>query len=190
MQMANNVGTLIGKFGVFRDEAALRAFVKDPDVLAAVDRLKRLYAAELDPLAQQAGLDITTKPTAGGLFPGAFINLFVPKEGGLPSRTTVKTRPVAELPTPGAPGPSAGTPRLTATMKKRSRFGLQRTGAAEAYGVDFHDMVANAFGGFTEIARKNEFDQALIKAGLAKIQQEYPGQGWTHFPYEKRQDQL
>lgn len=187
LELAANVGTTVGKFGLFRDEAALQVFIKQPDVLAAVDRLKQLYAANLDPLATQAGLDITKKPQGGGLFPGAFINLFVPQEGGLPSRTTVKTRPVGEIPEAGPHGPSSGVPRLTATMKKRSRFGLQRTGASEIYGVDFHDMVANAFGGFTEIARKNEFDKALVDAGLAKIQQESPGQGWTHFPYEKKQ---
>jgi hypothetical protein len=168
--MANNVTTMVGQKGVFKDEAALRAFTNHPEVQAAVDNLARLYEQRIDPLAEQAGLDPTQKPEVGDLFPNqkGFINLFVPQEGGVPSTRTVSgVNPIA-------------------TMKRGTKFQRQRTGASDKYGVNFHDMVSNAYSGFLEVARKNEFDKSLVDSGLAVIQDERPGPDFTFFPYERR----
>lgn len=167
--MADRVTTMVGERGVFRTEAELQAFVREPEVQAAVDRLDALYKERIDPLAEQAGLDPSQKPEVGDLFPNqkGFINLFVPKEGGVPSaRTMSGVNPIA-------------------TMKRGTKFQRQRTGASDRYGVNFHDMVANSYAGFLEVARKNEFDKSLVDAGLAVIGDEKPGPGFTFFPYER-----
>lgn len=165
--LADAVTTLVGKSGVFKTEADLQAFVRRPEVQFIVAKSDDLYAQRLDPLAASAGLDITRKPQTGDLFPNGFINLFIPEEGGVPSTRTVSgVNPVA-------------------TMKRGTKFQLRRTGASDKYGVNYHDMVANAYSGFLEVARKNEFDAALVKSGLAVISDTKPGPGYTFFPYER-----
>lgn len=168
-EMANNVKTLVGR-APFRTEADLLAFVNRPEVREAVNRLDALYAQEIDPLAASAGLDVQNKPQVGALFDNGFINLFVPKEGGVPANKIAVGRTVANP---------------AATMKKGTKFQRQRTGSSERYGINFHDMVANAYSGFLEVARKNDFDKALVDGGLAVIGKESPGPDWTSFPYEK-----
>lgn len=166
---ADAVKTVVGPNSPIKTEAELLAFTSEPEVQAAVERHNQLYASKIDPLAEEAGLDTSAKPTGGGLFPkGAFVNLFVPQEGGVLSRRTT------------------GTVNPIATMKRGSRFSLRRSGASEKYGVNYHDMIANAFGGFAEVARKNEFDKALVDAGLAVIGKDRPGDNFTFFPYERR----
>jgi hypothetical protein len=175
--MAAEVKTMVGRFGLFRDEAALQAYVHQPEVMEAARRHSVEQAARLDPIYQDA-IDkgnLPPKPEVGSLFPGqVFANLFVPRDGGVPSRRTI----------------SVGSPKLTATFKGKTRFSLARTGASDRYGINYHDMIANSYAGMLEIANKNVFDQALRDSGLAVL--DTPGQqieiGGTRavpFPYKR-----
>lgn len=171
LEAAGKVVTLVGEKGVFKTEEQLQSFVNQPQVQAAAQRFKAIYESEIDPLARSVGLDPANKPPVGDLFPGVFINLFVPKEGGLVKSRTTTT--------------SYGAPTLLATGKKGSKFKLQRTSAGKGYGIDFRDMVENVYEGLLPQARKNEFDKALEDADLAHVSEEKPEGNWVAFPHEK-----
>jgi hypothetical protein len=160
---ASKVKTVIGS--AFKTEGELADFVTRPDVLEAARRIREQYKNEIDPLAAQTGLDPAAKPATGGLFgEPLFFNLFGLQEGAIPEwfKPTGKNSLQILGSTPG--------------MTRGTRFAKTRTGTAQGYGTNFHDMVQNAYRGFLEAARKNEFDQKLQAAGLAST---FERPGWT-----------
>jgi hypothetical protein len=150
---AANVRTIVGsKNSPFKTEADFQAYLKQPDVVEAINRHKAHWNDTIEPMFKQA-MDIDPSETlpGRGAQTEARINLYVPPED-VPARDFV----------------SFG-PNLTATFKRKSPFGRQARGTAETYGLNYRDIVNNTFARQLEIANKNEFDKALVRAGDAEI---------------------
>ena len=93
-----------------------------------------------------------------GLQTGARINLRAVREDEHPA-SSVQTTPQGNL---------------LGTLRRKSPFGIQATGAADAYHTDLYDLMENTFGRQDEIANKNAFEKALVDSGNAVIAR--PGQ--------------
>lgn len=148
--------TMVGEGAPFKSEADFQKFVERPDVREAVDRAMAERAQHIDPLAEQMGIDITKPPPSGGVFgKPIFFNLFPIKEGAIPDwfRPTGQNSVKVLGSTPG--------------MKRGVKFAKQRTGTAEGYAINFHDMVQNAVRGFLPAATWTKFEAKLRDAGLA-----------------------
>jgi hypothetical protein len=159
--LANNVGTLVGgKGSPFRTEGEYQVFLSDPAFREAVERHNDQWKDVIGPQYKLAmSMDPSIQLPTRGLQTGARINL----------------KPILEGSEEVKAVPSVGRgPQLTATFKRKSPFGRRATGGGEKYEIDYHELIANTFAKQSEIAKKNAFDNALVKAGLAVI--DAPGQ--------------
>lgn len=174
---ANGVNTIIGgKGSPFKTEADYQAFLDDPQTQLAIERHKALWDDIIAPQYRHAmSLDPDEKLPERGLQTGARINL-----NNLRESDAVKDKVF-----------TVGRGNLLGTLKKKSIFGRQATGTGEGYGMNYTDIMRNTFGKQLEVANKNHFEDAMVDAGLAKIEQ--PGQPVTingreakAFPYKRQ----
>jgi hypothetical protein len=151
---ANKVVSIIGSKGSpFSTEADYRAFLSDPATQAAIAKHKALWENSIDPMYRNAQmLDPTTPLATRGQDTAARINLY--------NDVDAKGKDVVS-------GTGAGN--LTATLRRKSPFGIRATGSGQSYNINYHDMMANTFGRQLEIANKNAFEQRLVESGNAKI---------------------
>jgi hypothetical protein len=159
-ESAAAVQTIIGKKGSpFKDERAYQDFLSDPRFQKVVERYKDMWKATVEPQYKSAmSIEPDVELPSRGLQTSARVNLRAVREGETP-RNVVRTT---------AQG------NLLGTLRKKSPFGVQATGAADAYHTDLNDLMENTFGKQDEIANKNAFEKALVDSGNAIIDK--PGQ--------------
>lgn len=154
------VQSIIGKKGSpFKTEADYQAFLADSRFKEVVERYKSLWSSAVEPQYKSAmGIDPEIELPSRGLQTGARINLRAMIEGE------------------GNKGPiyTVSQGNLLGTLRRKSPFGVQATGAAEAYHADLNDLMENTFGRQDEIANKNAFEKALVESKNAVIAE--PGQ--------------
>ena len=154
---AAQVKTLIGgPKSPFKTEAEYQAFLNEPAVKTAIERHKALWDQVIEPMYRKAmQIDDSVELPSRGLQTGARVNLFSPKdEPGAPQRNMVQ---------------GVGQGNLTGTMRRKSPFGQQATGAGRTYNTNYHDMMANTYGRQLEVANKNAFENQLVDSGHAVI---------------------
>src|SRR5262249_36841446 len=66
-------------------------------------------------------------------------------------------------------GAVTGQGNLTATYRRKSPFGVEALGTADAYDTNYPDIMSNTYYKQLVIANKNKFDKMLVKNGLALI---------------------
>lgn len=159
-EKAQSVQTLIGKKGSpFKTEEQYQAFLKRPEVQEAMKRHQDLWSAAVEPQYKTAmGIEPDVELPSRGKQTGARINLRAVQEGDT-ARDAVRT---------------VGSGNLLGTLRRKSPFGVQATGAADAYHVNYYDLMENTFGKQDEIANKRAFEDELVKTGNAVIAD--PGQ--------------
>ena len=176
---AAQVKTLIGgPKSPFQSEAEYQAYLNEPAVKTAIERHKSLWDQVIGPMYRKAmQIDDSVELPSRGLQTGARVNLFSPKdEPGAPQRNMVQ---------------GVGQGNLTGTMRRKSPFGQQATGAGRTYNTNYHDMMANTYGRQLEVANKNAFENQLVDSGHAVIANvgERPtlpdGEETTSFPLKR-----
>jgi hypothetical protein len=178
-EKAAQVKTLIGgPKSPFKTEAEYQAYLNEPAVKTAIARHIALWDQVIGPMYRKAmQIDDSVELPGRGLQTGARVNLFSPKdEPGAPQRNMVQ---------------GIGQGNLTGTMRRRSPFGQQATGAGRTYNTNYHDMMANTYGRQLEVANKNAFENQLVDSGHAVIANvgERPtlpdGEETTSFPLKR-----
>lgn len=176
---ADAVGTTIGgKNSPFKTEEEYQAFIKDPTTQSAIDRHRSAWQETVDPMYKNAmSIDPDEELPSRGKQTGARVNLSAIQEGD----------------TGGNRVTTVGQGNLLGTLKKKSPFGRQATGAGQ-YNTNYFDMMANTFGRQAEIAGKNAFEKQLVDSGNAVIDK--PGQaskimlpdeeGVKEFPFKRQ----
>lgn len=159
-ERADNAFTFIGEKKPFASEAQYQQFLADPNVKEAIRRHIDNWNAVIEPQYREAmQIDPELELPTRGKQTGARVNLAAIREGE-----------------PVPPGTVSSAPRggILNTLRKKSPFGRQATGAGESYAATYNDIIANTFHKQTEIANKNAFDEGLVQHGLAVIDD--PGQ--------------
>lgn len=174
---AADVKTTIGAKGSpFKSESDYQDFLNDPATKEALQRHKAMWDAVIDPMYRNAmSIDPDTELPERGLQTGARINLHSIMEGE----------------TPGDKITTVGQGNLLGTMRRKSIFGRQATGAGETYGSNYFGIMENTFAKQLEIANKNAFEDALVEKGFAKVdkpgqQIEINGRKAASFPYKRQ----
>lgn len=162
---ADAVKSMVGaESSPFKTEDEYQDFLADAATQKAIGQHIQQWNEVIDPMYKNAqGIDPEVELPSRGLQTGARINL----KAVLPEDENAPTRAVG-------PGSS---PSLTATFRRKSPFGVKAKGTGTSYEGDYPAIMANTFERQLEIANKNAFDNALVEAGLAKIDQ--PGQRVT-----------
>lgn len=143
----------------FKTEADYQNFLNDPATKEVINRHQDLWSNVVEPQYKQAmGIDPDMELPSRGRQTGARINLRAVQEGENPQNVVS----------------SAARGNLLGTMRRKSPFGVQATGAAEAYHSNYYDIMENTFGRQLEIANKRAFEDALVEKGQAVIDK--PGQ--------------
>ena len=157
---ADKVNSLIGKQGFpFKTEQEYQDFLNDPNTQEVINRHVSLWNNEVEPMYREAmGIDPDIELPSRGLQTGMRINLRAVQEGEKPL-SMVSSSPRGNI---------------LGTLRRKSPFGVQATGAAESYHTDYYDLMENTFRRQLEVANKREFENALVNAGQAIIDK--PGQ--------------
>ena len=176
-ERAGDVQTLIGKpNSPFKTEREYQDFISNPKFKEVVERHKDLWQATVEPQYREAmRIDPDVELPSRGLQTGARVNLRAVQEGD-------NARNVVRTVSPG---------NLLGTMRRKSPFGVQATGAGEAYHTDLHDLMENTFGKQDEIANKNAFEKKLVDTGNAIVgkpgqQVNIKGQPAVPFPLQRQ----
>lgn len=155
---AQNVRSFIGSKGSpFKSEAEYQAFLESEPVKVALDRHKRMWEEQKDPLFRQANdLDPMIELASRGLQTGARINLKGIREGDMTGPSTV-----------GQPA-KTGIKQL-ATLKRRDPFSQRATGMADSYEGNYREIMAHGFEREMPIAAQHEFVRKMIDSGDAIV---------------------
>lgn len=116
---ADNVTTLVGGGDYFASEADYQTALKDPEIRAAIDRHKQ--TVQVDAENWHSYLD--GQLAAPGLETGAFVNL-----------KAITGEDARDLFMGGGSG------QLGNQVAKKTRFGKERTGSADVYGIDYREL--------------------------------------------------
>lgn len=159
-EKAAGVQSIIGKKGSpFKTEKEYQDYLSNPKFREVVERHKDMWEHVVEPQYRTAqGIDPDVELPSRGLQTGARINLRAVVEGESP-QNTVRTV-------------SAGN--LLGTLRKKSPFGIQAFGSADAYHTDYYNLMENTFGKQDEIANKRAFEDKMVETGNAVIAK--PGQ--------------
>ena len=177
--VANNVKTLVGDKGYFKNEDEYQKYLNDPTVQDVINRYREIFVNDrMDKLYKKAQDIIPDEELPSrGLQTDARINLLVVhKDSKTPkSKTASATR----------------SPDQLGTMKKDSPFAREAKGNAESYNINMHDIIANTYGKQLEAATYKDFLNELVKNGLAKIDKpgmrvELSGKKTVAFPIQRK----
>lgn len=156
---AQSVVTLIGaKNSPFRTEAEYRAFLRDADTVAALDRYKQLWAEQKEPLFREAaGIDPEIELAGRGLETGARINLTFEHEGEAKGK--------------GITGQAAvgAQVRQLGTLLRRDPFLRQATGTGTSYHASLSETMADAFRREYPVAAQHKFIRLALERGVAQV---------------------
>lgn len=156
---AQAVVTLIGaKNSPFRTEAEYRAFLRDADTVAALDRYKQLWAEQKEPLFREAaGIDPEVELAGRGLETGARINLTFEREGEAKGK--------------GITGQAAvgAQVRQLGTLLRRDPFLRQATGTGTSYHASLSETMADAFRREYPVAAQHKFIRLALERGVAQV---------------------
>lgn len=139
----------------FKTQDDYQNFLDDPKTKEVLERHRSLWQSVIDPqykAAQQ--IDPDFELPSRGLQTGARINLRAVQEGEPPLKNTVST---------------VRRGNLLGTLRRKSPFGVQAKGTGEAYALNYYDLIENTFNKQLEVANRNAFDAALVKAKQAVI---------------------
>lgn len=150
------VHTTVGEKGYFKTEAEYQATKSDPAVANAIERHRAIVQPWMDAQHKiQQGIAPATDLPTRGLETGARINLLPLK---VDPETGIKAR--INPPVPSGPRP----PRLTSLLKRKSPFAQRATGTAEAYDVDYGNIIENTVQRQLSNATRMRFYDALVKS--------------------------
>jgi hypothetical protein len=141
------VETAIGKeWSPLKTEADFQAALKDPDIVAAIDRHKATVQETAKLQHEETGGQLA----GPGLNTGAFVNL----KAIFPDA-------------PEVPFGQGGRGNLENPLKRPSKFGKQARGTAEKYETDYRTLSERMVSGnYAEYTKRQMYDQ-LVKDGLA-----------------------
>jgi hypothetical protein len=154
---ADKIGTVIGnKSGVFKTNEEYEAAWQDPEVIAALQRLKEVAGPELDAQYRAAeGLDADqTLPDNMGRFPVHISSMAV--EADSPGAISVH-------------GVASQGKDVRGVFLKGSPFARSRTSAGDFYSGSLSQMMGNQYGKNGAVASFNRYVAALTDKGDAFI---------------------
>lgn len=178
-EAANNVKSLVGDKGYFKNEEDYQEVVNDHVVQEVINRYKEIFANDaMDKLYKKAqGILPDEELPTRGLETGARINLLPVLKGNKTANYKIAT--------------ATRSSDQLGTMKKDSPFARQAKGNAENYNVNINDIIANTYGRQLEAATYNDFLNELVNSRLAKIDKpglsiELDGKRTTAFPIQRK----
>lgn len=154
-QAAGNVGTPVWNLrnSPFRDASWYQAAKRNPEVLAALDRWKKL----IQPVAEEMHVKLGGTLSEVGKETGAFANLQAILRDPLTNQVIEEGH---------ARGPSGGP---MATIKRRSAFSKERKFTGEEYNLDAVDIARRMMTRNAAEYQKRLMYDSLEKTGLGKI---------------------